>query len=160
MGHLGNATGQTCSSVKTQPCSATDAFYLPNLKEALSCENVSLAIPDSDTLEGAEAPMMEIPSFCSVSHHVLTPSHNTPGHQAEVNDVVPLLLRCGVVLWCFAASGGVSVVLNLSLHSHNSRSHPLSFVLPLRVQGLGKERVPADSASSFVWDTNEILLLA
>lgn len=107
MGQLGNATGQTCSSVKTQPCSATDAFYLPNLKEVLRCENVSLAIPDSDTLEGAEAPMMEIPSFCSVSHHVLTPSHKTPGHEAEVNDVAPLLLRCGLVLWCCAASGGV-----------------------------------------------------
>ncbi|XP_025951012.2 voltage-dependent T-type calcium channel subunit alpha-1H isoform X1 [Dromaius novaehollandiae] len=51
--------------------------------EALSCENVSLAIPDSDTLERGETPMMEISSFCSVSHHVLTPSHKTPGHEAE-----------------------------------------------------------------------------
>nr|XP_013801649.1 PREDICTED: voltage-dependent T-type calcium channel subunit alpha-1H [Apteryx mantelli mantelli] len=51
--------------------------------EALSCENVSLAIPDSDTLEGGETPMMEISSFCSVSHHVLTPSHKTPGREAE-----------------------------------------------------------------------------
>lgn len=79
-----------------QPCSATDAFYLPDLKEALSCENVSLAIPD--TLEGAETPVMEIPSSCSVSHHVLTPSHHPPGHEAEVNDAAPLLLRCGIVL--------------------------------------------------------------
>ncbi|XP_010718123.1 voltage-dependent T-type calcium channel subunit alpha-1H-like [Meleagris gallopavo] len=49
--------------------------------EALSCENVSVAIPD--TLEGAETPMMEIPSFCSVSHHVLTPSHHPRGREAE-----------------------------------------------------------------------------
>ncbi|XP_042654711.1 voltage-dependent T-type calcium channel subunit alpha-1H isoform X2 [Tyto alba] len=55
----------------------------PAVQEALSCENVSLTIPDSDALEGAETPIMEIPSFCSVSHHVLTPSHKTPGHEAE-----------------------------------------------------------------------------
>lgn len=84
-----------CGALKP-PCSATDAFYLPDFKEALSCENVSLAIPD--TLEGAETPVMEIPSSCSVSHHVLTPSHHPPGHEAEVNDAAPLLLRCGIVL--------------------------------------------------------------
>ncbi|NXC50492.1 CAC1H protein, partial [Penelope pileata] len=81
-----------------QPCSATDAFYLPDLKEALSCENVSLAIPD--TLEGVETPMMEIPSFCSVSHHVLTPSHHPRGREAEVNGAAPLF--CVVALCCGA----------------------------------------------------------
>uniref|UniRef100_A0A8C2SZ64 Calcium voltage-gated channel subunit alpha1 H n=1 Tax=Coturnix japonica TaxID=93934 RepID=A0A8C2SZ64_COTJA len=81
-----------------RPCSATDAFYLPNLKEELSCENVSVSIPD--TLEGAETPMMEISSFCSVSHHILTPSHHPWGRKAEVNGSV--LLFCIVAL-CFGA---------------------------------------------------------
>lgn len=118
---------------------------------------MSLAIPDSDTLEGAEAPAVEIPSFRSVSHHVLTPSHKTPGHEAEVNAAAPLLLRCGIVLWCCAASGAVRIVLTLSLHSHPSPSHPPSLVAPLHVQELGNEPVPADSASSALLDMSEIL---
>ena len=59
---------------------------------------MSVAIPD--TLEGAETPMMEILSFCSVSHHVLTPSHHPRGREAEVNGSV--LLFCVVAL-CFGA---------------------------------------------------------
>uniref|UniRef100_A0A8C0QQV0 Calcium voltage-gated channel subunit alpha1 H n=1 Tax=Chelonoidis abingdonii TaxID=106734 RepID=A0A8C0QQV0_CHEAB len=56
-------------------------------QEALSCENVSLAIPDSDPLEGRDTPRMENTSFRSVSHHhVLTPSHKTPGRESEVNE--------------------------------------------------------------------------
>ncbi|XP_038274927.1 voltage-dependent T-type calcium channel subunit alpha-1H isoform X2 [Dermochelys coriacea] len=52
--------------------------------EALSCENVSLAIPDSDPLEGRETPRMETTSFRSAPHHhVLTPSHKTPGCESE-----------------------------------------------------------------------------
>uniref|UniRef100_A0A8C2T1E9 Calcium voltage-gated channel subunit alpha1 H n=1 Tax=Coturnix japonica TaxID=93934 RepID=A0A8C2T1E9_COTJA len=67
-------------------------------QEELSCENVSVSIPD--TLEGAETPMMEISSFCSVSHHILTPSHHPWGRKAEVNGSV--LLFCIVAL-CFGA---------------------------------------------------------
>ncbi|XP_075755908.1 voltage-dependent T-type calcium channel subunit alpha-1H isoform X3 [Pelodiscus sinensis] len=54
--------------------------------EALSCETVSLAIPDSDLLEGGETPVMENRPFRSVPHHhILTPSHKSPGCESEEN---------------------------------------------------------------------------
>ncbi|XP_054849657.1 voltage-dependent T-type calcium channel subunit alpha-1H [Eublepharis macularius] len=53
--------------------------------EVLSCENVSLAIPDLDLLEGGADPLMEFVPFYSSPHHsvLLTPSHNAPGEEAK-----------------------------------------------------------------------------
>nr|XP_034986572.1 voltage-dependent T-type calcium channel subunit alpha-1H [Zootoca vivipara] len=52
--------------------------------EALSCESVSLAIPDLDLLEGGDDLLMEPASFhTSPYRHLLTPSHNAPGGEAK-----------------------------------------------------------------------------
>ncbi|XP_042294491.1 voltage-dependent T-type calcium channel subunit alpha-1H isoform X2 [Sceloporus undulatus] len=51
---------------------------------SLSCESVSLAIPDLDLLEGGAHPMAAFASFRASSHrHLLTASHNAPGGEAE-----------------------------------------------------------------------------
>ncbi|XP_064529416.1 voltage-dependent T-type calcium channel subunit alpha-1H isoform X1 [Pseudopipra pipra] len=84
----GGSRGGAVAPAGRAPCRAQEGVKAAvqvkhQALEVLSCESVSLAIPDSDTLEGAETPSMEFPSSCSVSHHVLPPSHKSPGHQAE-----------------------------------------------------------------------------
>ncbi|XP_077173314.1 voltage-dependent T-type calcium channel subunit alpha-1H isoform X2 [Paroedura picta] len=52
--------------------------------EVLSCENVSLAIPDLDLLEGGTNPLMEFASFYpSPRRSAPTPSRSAPGGEAK-----------------------------------------------------------------------------
>ncbi|XP_019368245.1 PREDICTED: voltage-dependent T-type calcium channel subunit alpha-1H isoform X4 [Gavialis gangeticus] len=95
--------------------------------EALSCENVSLAMPDSDPLEGGETPVMQHTSFCSVPHHhVPTPSHKAPGHESEEG---------AACLWAKKESQNFLTVRKISvsrMHSLPNDSYMFRPVMPAK----------------------------
>lgn len=66
---------------------------------------MSLVIPDLDLLEAGGNPWMELASSYSSPHrHVLTPSHNAPGREAEVTVCDPIMaLRHPFLPSCFSA---------------------------------------------------------
>lgn len=70
-----------------------------------------------------------VPSFFSASHHVLPPSHKSPGHQAEVADVPP------IVVLCFGAVSELSQTCPFT-----------ATTFPACPFQLGKQHVPEESA--------------